>query len=75
MMDKEHNNVTKEQVYSVFEQMKETERRRKELKQNGVRNVADMADVELPDISQRSDRIVKQPGETNVQYGKPDCNL
>ena len=75
MMDKEHNNVTKEQVYSVFEQMKETERRRKELKQNGVRNVADMADVELPDISQRSDRIVEQPGETNVQYGKPDCNL
>ena len=75
MMDKEHNNVTKEQVYSVFEQMKETERRRKELKQNGVRNVADMADVELPDISQRSDRIVEQPGEKNVQYGKPDCNL
>ena len=66
MMDKEHNCVSKKQLYSVFEEMKETERRRKEARTN---QIASMTAIELPE---RSDRVVTQPGVSTPQYGKPD---
>lgn len=77
MMDKEHNSVNKEQVYSVFEEMKESERQRKERKRNvHSRDVADVSDIELSDVSsQQPVPVVTQPGEGHVRYGKPEIDV
>ena len=72
MMDKEHNSITKHQVYSVFEQMKETERQRKESRLNTAHSTAGASSVELSDVSHR---VVSQPGAANLQYANPHCEL